>query len=75
MLLRYLGNYLSKVKYLGEDFLITKNDGVIAELRPATLPPAGTWGIWQRLPPPKFGTLINPHHRHVVEQRDSLEER
>lgn len=43
-LARHLGDCLAKVKYRGEEFLITRNDEVIAELRPFTPPVSAKWG-------------------------------
>jgi antitoxin (DNA-binding transcriptional repressor) of toxin-antitoxin stability system len=41
---RHLGDYLARVKYKGEHFLLTKNDQPIAKLSPATGSRRATWG-------------------------------
>ena len=40
---RHLGDYLARVKYKGEHFLLTKNDQPIAELLPASGSRRATW--------------------------------
>ena len=39
-----MGDYLARVKYKGEHFLLTKNDQPIAKLSPATGSHRATWG-------------------------------
>jgi antitoxin (DNA-binding transcriptional repressor) of toxin-antitoxin stability system len=41
---RHLGEYLARVRYKGEHFLLTKNDQPIAELSPARGGHRATWG-------------------------------
>ncbi|CAN5430211.1 hypothetical protein BH09VER1_BH09VER1_30530 [soil metagenome] len=41
---RHLGDYLARVKYKGERFILTKNDQPIAELAPATGSRRANWG-------------------------------
>jgi antitoxin (DNA-binding transcriptional repressor) of toxin-antitoxin stability system len=41
---RHLGDYLARVKYKGERFLLTKNDIPIAELAPTLGVRRATWG-------------------------------
>jgi hypothetical protein len=43
-LARNLGDCLARVKYRSEDFLITKNDEVVAELKPAGTSTCANWG-------------------------------
>ena len=43
-LARHLGEYLARVKYRSEGFLVTKNEDVVAELIPSSTPPRATWG-------------------------------
>lgn len=43
VLVRQFGDVLSRVKYLGESFVITKNDEAIAELVPLSTPRPPRW--------------------------------
>lgn len=41
---RHLGDYLARIKYKGERFILTRNDRPVAELAPVSGSHVATWG-------------------------------
>ncbi|MFO1490595.1 MAG: hypothetical protein U1F87_06720 [Kiritimatiellia bacterium] len=41
---RHLGDYLARIRYRGESFVLTKNDEPVATLSPASHLGTATWG-------------------------------
>ncbi len=45
---RHLGDYLARIKYRGERFILTRNDRPVAELAPVSGCMTATWGALRR---------------------------
>lgn len=45
---RHLGDYLARIKYRGERFVVTRNEQPVAELTPVAGSQTATWGHLRR---------------------------